>query len=612
MQEQQQQHLKAMLGPRGQLAYYGLRLPHQQQTTTTGLTGVCPTVRAMMVPTTLNSIRHSLFLSNYQNASPGVPSFGELSSVSNANSTTPSTASTATDTVNSLPHLGPAAVLTSVANATKCSAANTSNSTLNCLANSTSNNIASVPSSGANNTPVSKAINTTKNMTGSMVDSVSSSTSNGIETGKSEAKITGRGQESGSGSRKTPPPPSRMVTRSQTAAVRTPVCVDGEDRQQNRGKSHRRSRSCGEKEGGPSPRKLRLDSGSTAAIGLDDFPFAKNPAGAGIEFGAVCGECGAVAVTGTGWNAHQGAHRGEGAPCSHCTQVFLTTHGRDAHQQLHREGHSRDVDDYCECSLCGGSFIGIMYLELHLLELHGRDALYDQRALHLGPSTNTDAPCSQEDESGRQLFRCGVCQSLFTFSLNLDCHMALHTEVSYACALCDAAFPSLDPLVTHSRAHRFAGIAPTSVSGMPMHMSHGQVPVRRPTPVQRPTTPFSVWGGLQQARTGQHTPPACPTTPIGVPLNSTMSPAMLNYYMMMSLWGGDKANTGLDNSMWANYLNPAMTSVFNYINPYLLNNNNAANKNNVGSKTDCVKNEQDLGASRGEGTKDDPSMGETA
>ncbi|XP_045595660.1 uncharacterized protein [Procambarus clarkii] len=625
MQEQQQQQLKAMLGPRGQLAYYGLRLPQQQQSAnSSGLTrGPCPPYRSLVTPA-LHSARPALVLPTYETASSTVSSFiesvNEISSVY-PSSTTPSTPLTTTTTsassASDLPSLKSFTLATSSANSVSGTAYNgvtdtpntTANITSSSIVNTTANSVSSISSSVAtiSSTDTSKVNNVRKNIGNNMVNSISSSTPNGSDSGKSESKIAGRGQD-----RRTPPPPSRMVTRSQTAAVRTPVSVDGEDRQSVRGKS-KRSRSCSEKDG-QSPRKIRPELGINSGIGFDDFP-SKNPSGSGIEFGAVCSDCGAVAVTGTGWNAHQAAHRGDGAPCSHCTLVFLTTHGRDAHQQLHREGHTRDVDDYCECGLCGGSFIGVMYLELHLLELHGRDALYDQRALHLGPSNNNDNSCPQEDESGRQLFRCGVCHTQFTYSLNLDCHMALHTEVSYACALCDTAFQSLDPLVNHSRAHRFAGIPPSSVTSVPVHLAGAQVPLRRHTGSQRSgvpatsPTPFSMWG-LQQVRNNQHSvvaQPTCPTTPMGVPLNSSltppMSPAMLNYYMMMSLWGGEKTNAAFDTPMWTNYLNPAMSNVFNYINPYLLNNNS----NGVRSKSEDIKNDES-GKVEAEEVKEDSSI----
>lgn len=652
MQEQQQQQLKAMLGPRGQLAYYGLRLPQQQQEQqqqeqpqqeqqqqqdqqqqqsagTGGLArSICENYRSMTAPATLHTVRPAILLPSYETASSTVSTFSEgvanpSSSPSSTASTSCSSSLTTTTTTStplpSIPSLRPTTGATNLlktmfgsltyngntdalntsANIASTSAVYTTASS----ASSISSSVATVPSKHTNSAPSTKVTSAGKNISNNMVNSISSST-NASDSGKNETKMLGRGQEGSGGGRKTPSPPSRMVTRSQTAAVRTSVPVDCEDRQHSRIKS-KRSRTCSEKDG-HSPRKMRSESG----IGLDDFPFSKNPAGAGIEFGAVCTDCGAVAVTSTGWSAHQAAHRGDGASCSHCTLVFLTTHGRDVHQQLHREGHSRDVDDYCECGLCGGSFIGVMYLELHLLELHGRDALYDQRALHLGPSNNADTTCPQEDESGRQLYRCGVCHTQFTYSLNLDCHMALHSEVSYACALCEAAFQTLDPLVNHSRAHRFAGIPTSSIAGMPVHLGGSQVPLRRHTAAQRAgvqhNTPFPMWG--LQVKANQHpvvTPQTCPTTPLGVPLSSAMtpamSPAMLNYCMMMSLWGGDKSNTTFDTPMWTNYLNPAMSNVFNYINPYLLNNNN----NNTKYKSDGVKNEQGSDKDVPEEPKDD-------
>ncbi|ROT66795.1 hypothetical protein C7M84_015138 [Penaeus vannamei] len=524
-----------MLGTSGQLAYYGLRLaPPPHVTTNTVSGGICSTTfGGMRAPNAVPSVRPALYLPMhaYQHPSSTVSSV-TAAAVSTATAAAPSTPTTSN---------------------THCRVASSTSS--------------SEDGGG-------------RSQEGGGIQS-----QDGRGTSAPEGGAGGRSQEGG-GIRKSPPPPSRMVTRSQTAAGRTTINLEVEERVSNvRAKGHKRARSCSSEREVVSPRKVCREPTASASVGFDDFAFSKNPAGAGIEFGAVCSDCGAVAVTGAGWTAHQAAHRGEGAACSFCTQVFLSSHGRDAHQQLHREGHTRDVDDYCECGLCGGSFIAVMYLELHLLELHGRDALYDPRSLHLGPTTSAEPTCPPEDESGRQLFRCGVCHSLFTFSLNLDCHMALHSDVSYGCALCDALFPALDPLVTHSKAHRFAGIAPPPAPGMAVHASSPQVPPRRHAPPQRhvlpPTAPapMNVWGA-QPMRAAHHpstVPAAQPmTSPIGVPMNPTMNPtmtptinpsmnpamnpamtsamnpamnsamnsamtpAMLNYCMMMSLWGGDK------------------------------------------------------------------------
>ncbi|XP_069982488.1 uncharacterized protein [Penaeus vannamei] len=611
MQEQQQQHLRAMLGTSGQLAYYGLRLaPPPHVTTNTVSGGICSTTfGGMRAPNAVPSVRPALYLPMhaYQHPSSTVSSV-TAAAVSTATAAAPSTPTTSN---------------------THCRVASSTSSSVD----------SSTPKSPKANKSESKASagiqegrgghgqeegtgHPQEDGGGRSQEGGGIQSQDGRGTSAPEGGAGGRSQEGG-GIRKSPPPPSRMVTRSQTAAGRTTINLEVEERVSNvRAKGHKRARSCSSEREVVSPRKVCREPTASASVGFDDFAFSKNPAGAGIEFGAVCTDCGAVAVTGAGWTAHQAAHRGEGAACSFCTQVFLSSHGRDAHQQLHREGHTRDVDDYCECGLCGGSFIAVMYLELHLLELHGRDALYDPRSLHLGPTTSAEPTCPPEDESGRQLFRCGVCHSLFTFSLNLDCHMALHSDVSYGCALCDALFPALDPLVTHSKAHRFAGIAPPPAPGMAVHASSPQVPPRRHAPPQRhvlpPTAPapMNVWGA-QPMRAAHHpstVPAAQPmTSPIGVPMNPTMNPtmtptinpsmnpamnpamtsamnpamnsamnsamtpAMLNYCMMMSLWGGDKTPATSETSVWPNYFNPAMANVFNYFNPYLLNNNNNNN-----------------------------------
>ncbi|XP_068248614.1 uncharacterized protein [Palaemon carinicauda] len=296
---------------------------------------------------------------------------------------------------------------------------------------------------------------------------------------------------------KSPAPPSRMVTRSQTAAERMqPSLAEGSHSKTDHQRARKHVRTSGsDLEEEYSPCKVKREMLSASGIVFDDFAYGKNSSGAGIDFAAVCADCGVVAVTSVGWTAHQQAHRNEGSACIYCNQVFLTDQGRQIHQQLHRDGQTRDVDDFCECGICGGSFISILYLELHLLELHGREALGDQRSVHLGPSSNSDPSCTPEDESGRQLYRCGVCRSPFTFSLNLDCHMALHSEVSYCCAVCDAAFPTLDPLVTHSKGHRFIGHVPTQ-AGVQVHMAATPMPPRPPQcPVFQPVTnpSFSTW-----------------------------------------------------------------------------------------------------------------------
>ena len=248
-----------------------------------------------------------------------------------------------------------------------------------------------------------------------------------------------------------------------------------------------------------SKKQLQLQSQSSTpqqeeATGFD-LAFSKNPAGSGIEFGAVCQECGIVCVTGKSWSIHQDAHRGKGIECDFCPQVFLTLHASDAHEQLHRGGQCRDVDDYCECGICGGSFVAVMYLELHLLELHGWDSLQDPRSLRIGPSIAQDPSPKSKEVSTQQLFRCGICNAVFSYILNLDCHMALHSEVSYACALCDIAYCDMDSLVSHSQIHQNTNSAHPKRLPPQQQMEHSVYPN------------FPMWGALDS-----YNPTATPAT----------------------------------------------------------------------------------------------------
>ena len=218
-------------------------------------------------------------------------------------------------------------------------------------------------------------------------------------------------------------------------------------------------------------------------IGFDDFSFIRNPAGAGIEFGVVCEECGVVCVTGAGLSAHQKGHRDNGFKCAFCPQIFLTRHGRDAHQQQHCDGQYHDVEDLCQCGICGGPFISVIYLELHLLELHGRESLRDPRLLHIGHSQKSSI--HTEDDSTRPLYRCGICNMIFKYSNNLDCHMALHNnEVSYACSQCDAAYSHLEPLIFHSKIHQHSSTnpAPTGRIAAQQSMVQNVYPPTNPAP----------------------------------------------------------------------------------------------------------------------------------
>ncbi|XP_053646225.1 uncharacterized protein [Cherax quadricarinatus] len=199
--------------------------------------------------------------------------------------------------------------------------------------------------------------------------------------------------------------------------------------------------------------KIRHDVKKVKAFGFNKIKSTNNTTRSGIEFGSVCKTCGAVAVTKIGWMAHQAAHRNKSTACKYCCSVFLNAYGRDLHQDLHKEGHTSEVDDYCECALCGGAFINIMYLELHLLDMHGTDALHNSQSFVLGSAPNPHFSFLCEIESTEQLFRCGVCYARFTYSFNLDCHMALHTQMCYACGLCDSAYSSLNLLVNHCNVH---------------------------------------------------------------------------------------------------------------------------------------------------------------
>lgn len=245
--------------------------------------------------------------------------------------------------------------------------------------------------------------------------------------------------------------PSRMVTRSQTAAVRRPsYSLSSPDLEIDYGQPQRSFQ--GDKVDQSIPSELIDLSDEDDSEDLSDLSSGKSSPRGGIDLGSVCPRCGAVLMTVSSRIAHNAAHGQQGAHCRYCKQVFITMHGRDAHQHLHGDARTVDVDDYCECVLCGGAFISVMNLELHLLELHGRQAMMDPAAFRMGISSGGEGDGGTE--SGWALYHCGVCGHKFTYSFNLDCHMVLHARPSYCCAMCDASFSSFDPLIAHVRTHR--------------------------------------------------------------------------------------------------------------------------------------------------------------
>ena len=258
-------------------------------------------------------------------------------------------------------------------------------------------------------------------------------------------------QEGGEKSHKCPSRTSRMVTRSQTAATRqypySQPCHNLQpdqvqlqmDFQDDKGAQ---SSSCGS-----------LDmSDEDDPLELNNISVGKNSPRGGIDLGSVCPRCGAVLMTVASRIAHNAAHGQQGVHCLYCQQVFITCHGRNAHQHLHSDSRTMDVDDYCECVMCGGAFISVMNLELHLLELHGRPALQDPGMFRMGISSGGEGEGGAE--CGWALYHCGVCGQKFTYSFNLDCHMVLHARPIYCCTVCDSTFSSFDPLMTHARTHR--------------------------------------------------------------------------------------------------------------------------------------------------------------
>ena len=190
----------------------------------------------------------------------------------------------------------------------------------------------------------------------------------------------------------------------------------------------------------------------TNASFIDEYSFNKNPLGTGIEFGNVCAKCGIVSITINGFKKHVKAHS-QGFLCKYCPLAFFTSYARNHHLRLHKNGSRYDIDDYCECLICGGSFISVCYLELHLMEMHGEQSILNTSNMQLGPSPKSDEPILDE-VPGTRLYKCGNCQWLFNFSLNLDCHMALHPVPSYACALCCFSFDNFDDLVKHVQKHK--------------------------------------------------------------------------------------------------------------------------------------------------------------
>ncbi|KAK7080102.1 hypothetical protein SK128_020557 [Halocaridina rubra] len=635
MTEHQQQHAKTASGTNVPLAYYSFHMP-PDQLGVIGTDGMC-TSKGTGDKSCIIPVRPAFWVPTKCSQEPS-STVASIHNCLNVSSTSKSNLASGAST---------ASVPASSSNAISSFGANYESSV---GGNSSTNNCGSqmlfrrgTPS----NNNSTKPIETNKRF-GSAIDDVIGNASS--STPKTSAAV-GKKQEQGTHARsRSPPPPSRMVTRSQTAAVRVQsASTSGGHIRNCHPKTRKRILVCGDLDDDFSPRKIRPEMLDNVGVGLDDYSYAKNPAGTGIEFGAVCSDCGAVAVTSVGWEAHKQAHRDENNSCIHCTQVFLTDQGRQMHQQLHRDGQTRDMDDFCECGICGGSFIAIMYLELHLLELHGRESLSSPGAINLGSSTNPDPLCPLEDDSGQQRFRCGICHTFFTHSLNLDCHMALHSVVvSYCCGLCNVAFPTLDPLVTHTKVHRFAGYSLSH--GIPVHITTPPVP-QRPLhhPVTNPNT--NIWktppirnvyqptsghsstpirfSGTPQTQFNaslasqamhqspslastiptsgssslaiQILPPAVSSATVGTPSGSSnanaslvpgvpplmtpvtsahMNPAMMNYYMMMSLWNGDKTASNPGPS-WQNYLNLPQPNVFNYFNPYLLNNNNTNSSDNV-------------------------------
>lgn len=170
------------------------------------------------------------------------------------------------------------------------------------------------------------------------------------------------------------------------------------------------------------------------------------------ELGFFCFECGAIASKEETAKRHKIAHE-QGFKCFFCPQAFFMNHTAVTHQNLHRGGNLKHVDDFSQCKLCGGSFISLLYLEFHIFESHGEDILKNDKVVHLGPSCLDDTEVRPEEEETRKRFCCGTCGEAFMYSLNLECHMAFHTESIYSCGLCNSSFSLFDSLLMHVRLH---------------------------------------------------------------------------------------------------------------------------------------------------------------
>lgn len=185
---------------------------------------------------------------------------------------------------------------------------------------------------------------------------------------------------------------------------------------------------------------------SSSSSGLNE-PNVRN------ELGFPCLKCGVIAAQEITAERHRKAHV-SGYLCLYCPQAFFKKHTSEMHIQLHRDGLVKHVYDNCQCKICGGSFISLMYLEFHITEIHGNEILLNPKIIHFSTSSLDEMGDLRINDVKRyKKYKCGICNALFTFPLNLDCHMEFHKESVFSCGFCKCSFTLLDDLLIHMKIH---------------------------------------------------------------------------------------------------------------------------------------------------------------
>lgn len=132
--------------------------------------------------------------------------------------------------------------------------------------------------------------------------------------------------------------------------------------------------------------------------------------------------------------------------CEQCTYHTATQDSLDRHMKLH------DQSRPFECNVCGYRYKMKTKLQVHLVNVHSGDKIYNCGSCDYSTNDGTHLIIHLRSHSGVKPFSCSECEYKTTRKYDLKEHLKIHTK-SFSCSLCKFKCTRKGNLTAHLRTH---------------------------------------------------------------------------------------------------------------------------------------------------------------